>query len=561
MTQHYLYVPGNFDEEQLFRDFPPENYPFRKTFSREKLLWILSQLVEVPFFNHKVVDHRGYVHLHSTLLQKVVHDYADYLDYLKQANIITSDNQYIARKKAKGYQLTDDYSSCFTIREIPIPTTSKFYKTIEKSRPSRIELEARKKYSNLTQWFNDRLSIDQELADEIIKELYFLRATEKDLDWNAFISSLFLPGLSTRKEDESFSARARNYMLPIHKYALALYHIRNKRWFAKVDDTAGRFHSPLTNLKSELRYCLRYAGKEMVSVDIKNSQPYLALLLLNPAFYEKKDDLPALLRAKQVEKGIPEEELRKAIATLHQPPITLSSFPKIYKDLSQHDDYASFIMLVLEGILSLLPSVMTDKTSVDLLVFQQEAQGGKLYEYLGAEMLKRNLPRPADRGELKAVVFLVLFTSNKFFVQQDALPKRIFEEIFPTVYKVFSFIKTGRHARLPILLQKIESRLFLDLIAQRISREQPQLPIYTIHDSVVTLKSYEDYVSRVIQEECARVVGVPPTVSIDEYTSVGARKQVEELCRKAHEASREKHEKWVPLWPNTVESTTASDDQ
>ncbi|MFR1445798.1 hypothetical protein ACLUYJ_19770, partial [Acinetobacter baumannii] len=47
-----------------------------------------------------------------------------------------------------------------------------------------------------------------------------------------------------------------------------------------------RFYNPISNLKRELRNYLTYEGKGLVSIDIKNSQPYFSILLHQPAFWE-----------------------------------------------------------------------------------------------------------------------------------------------------------------------------------------------------------------------------------------------------------------------------------
>jgi hypothetical protein len=54
---------------------------------------------------------------------------------------------------------------------------------------------------------------------------------------------------------------------------------------------------------------------------------------------------------------------------------------------------------------------------------------------------------------------------------------------------------------LPILLQKLESDLFLNRIAKRISKDNPNTPIYTIHDNIASTASNLDYITKVVYEE------------------------------------------------------------
>ena len=155
----------------------------------------------------------------------------------------------------------------------------------------------------------------------------------------------------------------------------------------------------------------------------------------------------------------------------------------------------------------------------DVRSFCQYVCDGTFYEYIKAQLISRGYEVPADRGKLKEMVFQTMFTSNRFKGQPEAKPKRIFEEIFPNVAEVFSLIKTKKSNVLPILLQSIESYLFLQVISKRISSEFPGLPIFTVHDSIITLKGHEDKIEQIMIEELTRAIGLPPKISV-EYLSV-----------------------------------------
>ena len=64
------------------------------------------------------------------------------------------------------------------------------------------------------------------------------------------------------------------------------------------------------------------------------------------------------------------------------------------------------------------------------------------------------------------------------------------------------------------MLQTIESKLFLDRIARRIAKERPELPIFTIHDSITTTVGNESYVERIMEEETIKAIGVRPSIDI-----------------------------------------------
>jgi hypothetical protein len=128
-----------------------------------------------------------------------------------------------------------------------------------------------KDIQHLTCCFNKHLQIDYKLANEFI---------EQDLERKLNDFSL---------RDINFSAKRGDniYTDPIEQYnssKIAIYSISRKDWFFKVDDKGKRLHTSLTNLKGVLRNCLSYDNQTLVSIDVANSQPYLANLLFNQTF-------------------------------------------------------------------------------------------------------------------------------------------------------------------------------------------------------------------------------------------------------------------------------------
>jgi hypothetical protein len=83
------------------------------------------------------------------------------------------------------------------------------------------------------------------------------------------------------------------------------------------------------------------------------------------------------------------------------------------------------------------------------------------------------------------------------------------------VYELFSFIKKSDKTNLPRLLQRLESYLILLGITKRIARERPKMPIFTIHDSIVTTEGNEEYVKQVMKNEMHMAIGIAPTLSTE----------------------------------------------
>ena len=161
----------------------------------------------------------------------------------------------------------------------------------------------------------------------------------------------------------------------------------------------------------------------------------------------------------------------------------------------------------------------------DITEYKTVVESGNFYR----EMHKIIYPDFAtfDKAKMKEVTFQVFYSDNRFFHQDgsfydkktqtwpDAEPKRLFEKAFPSVYKVFFAYKVKDNSFLPRLLQQIESTLILKHIVPRIASERPDLPIFTIHDSVATTVGNEEYIERVMREEIERLTGLQPKFGIE----------------------------------------------
>lgn len=65
---------------------------------------------------------------------------------------------------------------------------------------------------------------------------------------------------------------------------MSVDYINTKTFFFKVDAIAGRVHTNITNLSRDLRCFLNYEGKQLINIDISNSQPFLFNILIQEFF-------------------------------------------------------------------------------------------------------------------------------------------------------------------------------------------------------------------------------------------------------------------------------------
>ncbi|MCK4820512.1 hypothetical protein KA005_32405, partial [bacterium] len=275
---------------------------------------------------------------------------------------------------------------------------------------------------------------------------------------------------------------------PYEKFNYTFYNIsrfKDRDFHYSVDDKIGRFHSNFTNMKGDFKEFILYNGENLVSVDISNSQPYLSTVLLSKEFYE----------------------------TTSTQSLNIHSLPSPHNPLpfiSSHN------IPTLPPPMCAFPTIDTHE---DVKLFKELVRKGELYEYL-EQVFKAELGLSyANRKAVKEAVFTVLFTSNYYIGQEDARPKKLFKKLFPTVYEIFAYLKKKDKKFLAYILHCIESYLILDVICKRISIEHPDLPIYTINDSIATTSGNEKIIEAIMTEELTKYIGIQPKLKFDYWVN------------------------------------------
>jgi len=456
------FIPEALDIDQLITVFPPQ---YIERFKRDYLVYIPHLLTAIPAMDKGLELKDGFVPIKAAMLQSKIRNYKSYLTYLIETSVIESDGWYAKGKKCIGYKFTAFYSE--RVRGVELQD-QRIAKKLFKPKP--ISVTIQKKYGHLIRWFDDGLQINYDLALDFIT-----RDLERKLE---------NPALRDRV------ARTGEFKDPVTQYNTALCAIEKiaaGTFNTLVDNKGFRLHSVLSNLKSSLRNCLVYNGLEMVSIDICNSQPYLITLLLRSSFWMKDDFTD----------------------TLHCDDLSLS-----VNSVFTTSCLSSFIMLVKSFEMQPESRFQT---------YRELVRNGQFYDHM-VELMQNELEISyVDKKAVKATIFQVLFTDNRFIGQKGASEKKIFKRLFPEVYQVLSMIKRRDKKNLPILLQQIESHLVLKVITKRIAQERPAIPFFTIHDSIVTTEGNEDYVQRIILQEMEKAIGFGPRLKVERWAPENLR--------------------------------------
>jgi hypothetical protein len=235
--------------------------------------------------------------------------------------------------------------------------------------------------------------------------------------------------------------------------AIAADLIRHGEWFF-VPDKYGRLHTNLTNLKRELRPFLKVDGAVLGNLDIANSQPLFAGILT---------------KRRKEEKGEGEEKGRR------EPSQGLYVGQSDIDGVAIQDDNDKYLNL---------------------------CENGSLYRFV-----HEHLPDGRDFAQTKKRVLTTLFDRDN---RRNAV-YRVLDEHFPVLMDFIRREKRGDHHRFAHLAQRTESDFMFGQVVPRLMREQPDMFVGTIHDSVLTPASEAEYVHGAMMTEFGRL-GVTPTV-------------------------------------------------
>jgi len=255
---------------------------------------------------------------------------------------------------------------------------------------------------------------------------------------------------------------------------------------AKVDNKGFRLHTNLTNLAKELRQYLSWQGNKLVGIDISNSQPFFLIGRLIEYYHPSN---------------------KRTLTTYYDEVVPFDSKILI-------DSISNMYQSILTGSVPSYDLTILEKLPPDVQNYIYLTVTGKLYDTL-LELKNREWESNNTREEIKTNV-LTLFYQKEIDDQTSKL-KEVFKFIFPNVFKYIEISKRRDYRNFPISLQRAESDMILRTICKRILGEQPDIPIFTIHDSIFSIEEHIPYIKKVINEEIFKKYSILPNLKVESY--------------------------------------------
>lgn len=123
------------------------------------------------------------------------------------------------------------------------------------------------------------------------------------------------------------------------------------------------------------------------------------------------------------------------------------------------------------------------------------------------------------RSKVKQEMFAgVLFNREGKWQNRTA---RAFEMEFPNIRQELADMKAHGYQKVAHAMQRTEAAFMFAKVIPRLLQENPQMPVFTLHDSILTTPHYSGYVQGVIQEEF-RKLDIKAKVRIESCAQIAA---------------------------------------
>lgn len=466
-------IPENLDINQIIADNPPGFKPFRK----QHLLFILHLPYYIPAYNKEIreslKENQGYIPFYSKKLREYgIRNYNNYLAYLVDVEILETDYHF-KPGKARWYRFTEEYRTKPSVVRLGLSKYHKFRHYIDPL--------TRIKYSYLYKWFETgMLKVDYDTA---FKYIYKLHDEESKKDPNEALMKLGIRFLQIND-------------------------IKDGQHVFFQDMNVNRLYTNFTYLPKILRKFLSYDGLKLVFIDISNSTLFFASTLFDPD----------LLR-KQVQKSFSFFSFFSFLPVgMYTQLYNYISLIRYYTTTYPYTDIPYSINTYKKTSIKggVCPTTLAKRINMadiqSVIYFCEDAGSGQVYDRYKSAYEQATGVSISRSNAKDNVIKLVYSEVGQFKKEKD-----IFISLYPAIALFFSIIKKSGYKNLALLLMRIESQMVLDIVAKKITKQYPDVPIFTIHDCIATTVGNEHKVKKVFEDEIRNRVGIKPPLKIEYY--------------------------------------------
>ncbi|GAA4149538.1 hypothetical protein GCM10022217_01610 [Chryseobacterium ginsenosidimutans] len=425
------------------------------------LVYYMSLFISLPSYYRNENQDYHIVSLSSKNLKKIYSGYVNCFDFLIKHEIIKIlSNHSSDNKTSRRFVLNTKYFfSKIVSYEI---TNPKLIKSLNNTGNDDRILNCLNRRPHLIKYFDGNLIIDTKKAYSIIEQY-------RKTNYKKYQS-----GLQIIKEFHYQEWRCTNSY--------------------QTDD---RLHSNLTRLNKELRETLNYFGEKLGAVDIKTSQPYFFSVILK-AILKKDKQLLHEIGATKV--------------------LSNENIDGLFSLNIDKSNVIEFVNIVLNG-----DFYINFQKSLEMKYDENGSPYRMVTNYKNKKNKVINFENPFikeiyknERSYSKSVVMETFFSRpNHNFEGTKA-----FKQSYPSVFEIMKYIKL-HCVEFDRLLTNVEAHCLLDIVALNFSKKYPNVPIWSIHDSLVTTESNVELLKKQIEEILSDLTTIDTkkyqAIAIEEY--------------------------------------------
>ena len=481
-TKENFLIPENLDVKNHILNNDPTPFMRKgRKFKITKMLTVIDKLYhKLVYRKENKYAHDNYIPLKLQYLRKYVDDAENYLEYLIKTGIILTDSWYIKGEKSIGYKFHSSYLGTPTV-----------YLTRQKGEEETTAMTLigfdtnAKKVKHLKKWFNNKLTINVADAQKEEYANYWKRDGEELPIFYDYINFSKVSNIGINRRTDKFKSKGHKaqYRSLLGGMVIPLATYENKEFTFKVDDSGYRLHTNITNLKKTIRKHVKYDGKTIVSFDIKNSQPFFLNVITSPTFWQSSEqaqhfNISFLQR--------PSKQFWNVYRRHRKAPLTMRAF--------EQTQY---------------------RTTFEL--FKKVTLDGSLYEFIQkkhAELTEKTIERNKVKGEF----IKILYDEESIYREHIYGIEETINTVFPGLMEFCNSFKTkDEYNGLALLLQNVESTVVLRIVTANIAKEYPDMPLFTIHDSIGTTEDYAPILGPLVTSEIEKCVGLRPTIKEEKW--------------------------------------------
>ena len=168
-------------------------------------------------------------------------------------------------------------------------------------------------------------------------------------------------------------------------------------------------------------------------------------------------------------------------------------------------EYAMFKIWVLNGkIYENMESIMNPKKSLGSYFANK---------YIARKKVTEKKKMDNVRALMKGVIFTLFFCSLK----TRNSDYKSFKKVFPNLITVIEIFKRKANADFSKLLQNIESDCIIDFVSKKITNEYPEMPLFSIHDSLSTTEKYAHILENLMPKYVFEYTGLMPKIERERW--------------------------------------------